>query len=78
MKCRILAPRKLYHPVLPGKIECGDSDKLVFALCKKCAEDKKDYCSHSENQRSFIGTWCTNELEKALDKGYEILDIFEV
>ena len=32
VKCRNLAPRRLYHPVLPGKIRCGDSDKLVFAL----------------------------------------------
>ena len=40
VKCRVLAPRRLYHPVLPGKIRCGDSDKLVFALYKKCAEKK--------------------------------------
>ena len=34
--------------------------------------------NHEDKERSFIGTWCTNEIEKALEKGYEILEIFEV
>ena len=78
VKCRVLALRRLYHPVLPGKIRCRDSNKLVFALCKKCAEDKRNYCCHGDKQRSFTGTWCTNEIEKALEKGYKILEIYEV
>jgi hypothetical protein len=29
-------------------------------------------------QRAITGFWCTNEVQKALEKGYKILDIYEV
>ena len=34
IKCRILPPRKFYHPVLPAKI----NKKLFFSLCAKFSE----------------------------------------
>ena len=34
IKCDVLAPRGLYHPVLPFKC----NNKLMFALCRTCAE----------------------------------------
>ena len=79
IKCKILSPRELYHPVLPQKIKCEKSEKLMFPLCISCAETKqKEKCQHSENERSFIGTWTSDEVNKALEKGYKIIKIYEV
>ena len=79
IKCKILSPRELYHPVLPQKIKCEKSEKLMFPLCISCAETKQqEKCQHSENERSFIGTWTSDEVNKALEKGYKIIKIYEV
>ena len=78
VKCKVLPPRGLYHPVLPVKIKCGDAEKLLFPLCKVCVEKKIQRCDHSDDERSFVGTWCTNELAVAIAKGYKIQKIFEV
>ena len=79
VKCKIFPPRNLYHPVLPVKIKCGNAQKLLFPLCKTCAVSKSmKKCSHSDDERSFIGTWCTNELNVAIQKGYKIQKIYEV
>ena len=48
-------------------------------MCKTCAETRnQNKCKHTDTQRSFIGTWTTDEVSKALEKGYEILRIYEV
>ncbi|XP_022201924.1 uncharacterized protein LOC120353948 [Nilaparvata lugens] len=73
IKCKVLAPRGLYHPVLPVKTE-----KLLFPLCIKCAKDKTKVCEHTDEQRIFSGTWTTIEINKALEKGYKVLEINEV
>jgi hypothetical protein len=71
----------LYHPVLPvkNKTKSGD-EKLTFPLCQLCAKlnNQKDKCSHTESQRIIRGTWCTNEVKKAIEKGYKIITIDEV
>ncbi|CAH1364686.1 unnamed protein product [Tenebrio molitor] len=76
IKCAILPPRKLYHPVLPVKnkpIAKGDdksgAEKLIFPLCRLCGKLNKNICDcdHTESQKIIIrGTWCTNEVEKAM------------
>ncbi|KAJ8019010.1 putative DNA polymerase [Holothuria leucospilota] len=69
VRCTILPPRRLFHPVLPVKIH----DKLIFPLCRTCVEEKStDKCNHSESQRALTGTWVTLEVQKAIEKGYEI------
>ncbi|XP_060855011.1 uncharacterized protein LOC132932654 [Metopolophium dirhodum] len=78
IKCKILPPRNLYHPVLPVKIKMEKSEKLLFPLCYKCAVDQKPSCNHSKNERQFTGTWTTDEVNKALEKGYIITKIYEV
>ena len=35
-------------------------------------------CAHSDDQRILTGTWCTPELNKAIELGYEIQYIYEV
>ena len=79
IKCKVLAPRKLYHPVLPQRIKVDGYKKLVFALCRTCTlKRSQNECKHTEDQRSFVGTWTTDEVAKAVDKGYKVIDVYEV
>ena len=81
-KCSVLPPLGLYHPVLPY---CT-GDKLTFPLCRICVEDQLDlplhaktwHCPHTPEQRALTGTWCTPELEKAVEQGYVVQKIHEV
>ncbi|KAL9970542.1 hypothetical protein ACROYT_G022936 [Oculina patagonica] len=78
-KCTVLPPYGLFHPVLPLR----QNDKLTFPLCRTCVEeemakpmlDRTFVCSHTVEQRKITGTWCTPELEVAVEKGYKILRI---
>ena len=79
---QVLPPRELYHPVLPHRHE----GKLSFPLCATCVEEemakapleRSYHCAHSEDQRVLTGTWCTPELNKAIELGYQIQHIHEV
>ena len=82
IKCHVLPPRHLYHPVLPYK----HAEKLLFPLCRTCAEQETAkpilsrswICAHDMDQRTLLGTWCTPELEKAIALGYVIRHVHEV
>ena len=82
VQCQVLAPYELYHPVLPHR----HGGKLTFPLCGACVEEEmakppleRSYqCAHSDDQRILTGTWCTPELKKAVELGYEIQYIHEV
>ena len=82
VKCRVLPPYGLYHPVLPYRVE----SKLLFPLCHTCAthqikqhmSTRTTCCPHSSEERALTGTWTTLELTKAIEKGYQVLKIFEV
>ena len=79
IKCKVIPPRKLYHPVLPQRIKVDSYEKLVFTLCKTCAEARnQNECKHTDTDRAFIGTWSTDEVNKAIDKGYKVLRTYEV
>lgn len=74
-KVRLLPPKQLYLPVLPMKV----NKKLVFALCYTCAlQENQQKCSHTDEQRELIGTYTCLELNKAVEKGYKIKEIYEV
>ena len=73
IKCKVLAPRGLYLPVLPVK-----KVKLVFSLCNICSSTKKELCNHSDNERCITRTWCTPEILCAIQEGYKIVCIYEV
>ena len=45
---------------------------------KKPMHERSAVCEHREDQRSMIGTWCTPELEKVLELGYEIEHMYEI
>ena len=79
IQCKIEAPRGLYHPVLPVRLKCGKSEKLLFPLCRTCAVmQQQEKCDHTGDERAFTGTWCTNEVVLALKKAYRIIEIYEV
>ena len=73
IKCKILPPKKLYHPVLPIRKE-----KLIFTLCTKCFDEKCNNCTQTNEERSLIVTWTTDEVSKALEKGYKLMEIYKV
>ena len=71
-KIKILPPRKLYHPVLPLKV----NGKLLFPLCGTCEEKQnQEKCTCTDVKRCLLGTWCTPEIEKAVEKGYMVIKI---
>ena len=71
IKCKVLPPSDLFHPVLPMRV----NGKLLFPLCGKCAEESHQAtCPHTDKERAFIGTWVSLELEKAVEMGYQVLE----
>ncbi|CAH2005856.1 unnamed protein product [Acanthoscelides obtectus] len=71
----ILPNQNLYHPVLPSKM----NNKLMFVNCQKCGEDfVREECQHSIQERSIKGTWVIEEVLKAIEKGYQIIETYEI
>ncbi|XP_041435694.1 uncharacterized protein LOC121399337 [Xenopus laevis] len=74
-KVKIYPPKDLFFPVLPVKM----NGKLMFPLCYTCASTHQDMdCCHTDAERALTGTWCTVEIQKALDMGYKLGEIFEI
>ena len=77
IKCTVLPPRDLFIPVLPHR----SGGKLMFPLCRTCAEtESKELCHHEDpTLRQLTGTWYAPELQLAiLEKGYRLLAVHEV
>jgi hypothetical protein len=75
LKCKVLPPLSLYHPVLPTRM----GGKLMFVLCRTCGETQNPYdCDHSYEERALTGTWTMDEIREAIRKGYIILDMYEL
>ena len=78
----ILPPPNLFHPVLPVR----SNGKLTFPLCAKCVKEEQvkamllrsSTCCHTIEERTLRGTWCTPEIQKAVEKGYRVVKIYEV
>jgi hypothetical protein len=69
--CRIIPPRKFYHPVLPYHAK----GKLLFPLCASCAYTSQETCNHSEAERC---TWVSLEINVAIENGYKNEKIYEI
>ena len=82
VKCKILPPFGLYHPVLPHR----SGGKLTFPLCRTCVEheqpkpltERSHRCIHNEQERCLVGTWPTPELQEAIRQGYVIQHVYEI
>ena len=75
IKCTIVPPERLYHPVVPFRA----NQKLMFSLCRTCVITSNNReCRHKTDERSLAGTWVIDELRLAVQKGYRILEIYEL
>jgi len=73
MKCKLLPPKKLFHPAIPIRI----NNRLIFTLCYSCAKTTQhSKCNHSDEERSLYGEWGTPEIYKSLELGYQLVKIF--
>ena len=81
IKCKVVPPYGLYHPVLPFR----HAGKLTFPLCAACVEtemakpllQRSAKCAHSDDERALTGTWCSPQLQTAVELGYRIDYIYE-
>jgi hypothetical protein len=77
--CTILPPRGLYLPVLPIRATMEKSEKLVFGLCNECIITQyQGKCKHNDNKRALKGYWTTPEINKAIEMGYKMVEIYEI
>ena len=75
MKATFRPPSNLLHPILP--LKCNG--KLKFPLCYKCAcTESREQCTCPDQDRCFTHTYCTPEIEVAMNLGYEIVLVHEV
>jgi hypothetical protein len=75
IKASVSAPRGLFVPVLPMKI----NNKLMFGLCNKCMETcHQTVCEHNDEERMLHSTWTTVEMSHALRRGYHINKIHQI
>ena len=69
IKCDILPPSFLFHPVLPYRAQ----GKLMSPLCRTCAKNlQQSPCEHSDEECTLSGTWCSIEM------GYRVIRLVEV
>jgi len=75
IKCSIVPPEKLYHPVLPFRCD----NKLMFYFCRTFVLTSVEDCVHTRNEdRALTGTQVMDEVRPAIEKGYRILEIYYV
>ena len=75
IKCKILPKKETYIPVLLYK----SNGKLMLGLCRACTEFKQQMpYNQSDEQHAITGMWVTDEVKRAIEKGYQILQIYEV
>jgi len=72
-KVQVYPSHGLFLPVLPMEV----NGKLLFPLCHACAESCRALCIHSNKEGALLGTWYSLELNKALEKGYSVCEIYE-
>jgi len=73
-----------------GKIKCNSScstkacqqckiaRKVNKENCQNCYDKRNADCVHADSERAITGLWTTAENEKALEKGYKIVRIYDV
>ena len=76
VRLKILPPTDLFLPLLPHKTKGG---KLVFGLCRTCADNvQTGICQHSDDDRAIVGTYTTEEIKACLPLGYKVIQIYHV
>jgi hypothetical protein len=80
MLCKVMAPRAMQPPQLPPLLPYISQGKLFFPLCARCADDRRvqQGCPHTVEQRSWVSGFTHLEVNRALQLGYQLLDVYEV
>ncbi|XP_043398255.1 uncharacterized protein LOC122464941 [Chelonia mydas] len=74
-KVKVYPLRSLFFPLLPVRV----GGKLLFLLCRTCVDtEQREMCTHTDEERAILGTWCTVELNTAIAKGYVVAKIYEM
>jgi hypothetical protein len=74
LQVTISAPRQLLYPFLPYRF----NSRSLVALCRTCAERRLTRaCTHTDKEREWTSTYCTDELVHAVELGYTIEKIWE-
>jgi hypothetical protein len=48
----------------------------MFPLCFVCADTlNQDDCNHSDKERCIVGTWVVDEVRKAVEMGYKLVEV---
>ena len=79
MKVKMIAPKKLFHPVLPYPVKRKNETKLLFPLCRTCAEQSSyllNSCRHEGDERGWVGTYTTMEVYEAMRSGYRLDKVY--
>ena len=58
--------------------KCKNTRKVAKQCCMKCYNLRNQECNHISTQREITGFWTTAEIAKAIELGYQIIDIYEV
>ena len=77
IKSCIIPPQRPQHPGLPYRC----NGRLILCLCRSCSiEYNRDgECAHETvEEKALTGTWVIDEVRKAVQKGYEIVEMIEV
>jgi hypothetical protein len=54
------------------------NSKLMFPLCSACADTiNQGDCSHTDEEQCIFGTWVLDEVRKAIEIGYGLVNVFE-
>nr|CAD2125230.1 unnamed protein product [Meloidogyne enterolobii]CAD2197109.1 unnamed protein product [Meloidogyne enterolobii]CAD2200914.1 unnamed protein product [Meloidogyne enterolobii]CAD2206300.1 unnamed protein product [Meloidogyne enterolobii] len=84
LKVFVIPPRSIDIPVLPMKVG-EDDERLLFPLCSLCATENPEggvnenySCPHSDQQRGWVSTCTSLELNAALEEGYVVTKVFRV
>jgi len=60
--------------VIPYK----NNSTLMFPLCSACAgTTNQGNCTHSDEERSIVGTWVVDVSRKTVEMGYGLVNVLE-
>lgn len=83
LKVFVIPPKEIDIPVLPVKFDFDN--RLLFPLCAQCAHDHleggvdEEYsCSHTDQQRGWVSSCTSIELNEALKEGYTVTKVLRV
>uniref|UniRef100_A0A914MGR2 DNA-directed DNA polymerase n=1 Tax=Meloidogyne incognita TaxID=6306 RepID=A0A914MGR2_MELIC len=76
---KVLPPTSIRGPLPPLLGYRTHDGRLTFPLCSACANARQQHpCHHPEKKRSWVSGYTHVELNKALELGYKVVDVYEV